>query len=195
MKKQITFILLLVIYFLFCNMRCDIGDSDLDFNSEELTKVELTNIDFSGVEMVSTNEKIKKEAYVIGVKCFANTYRTNIGEPWHTGELLKSDSFTKNGSSFANTEDKFEIIVLQDFDEEHPAGSNVRDCFKETTAPLWTSKEPFTFVLIMRKFPEPGIYSFKIVYKLKKENEDQQQKTSSEELDVIECVIEPIELY
>ena len=72
-KKNFPLLLLLGGYLLFCNMTCEPADNEFPPNysrTEELIKLEAENIDFSGNQMIVSSEKIKKEAYVIGVKCF-----------------------------------------------------------------------------------------------------------------------------
>lgn len=187
-KKNFPLLLLLGGYLLFCNMTCEPADDEFPPNylrTEELIKLEAENIDFSGNQMIVSSEKIKKEAYVIGVKCF-----TNIYEQWgpeDDPETNVEENVVSSTAHFDNVEKDFDIITVNDFDDTHLAGSSVRDFFLKTNVKKGKDAYSFSFMLILRKVPEPGVHSFKIVYTLKPED-----KT---EIKVIEEQTDPIELF
>lgn len=171
--KTRLYLLLFVIYLLFCNMTCD-DKAD----RQELIRTELENMDFSGSEMTYTNERTAKEAYVIGVRCFVNTY------DWDK-ELLENNIIAKS-AYFSNTKRDFDIITINRFDDEHPAGSSVKDCFSSIHSQTTIKDESISYALAMRKMPVTGEHSFRIIYQLV------ESETGTE---TIEADTEPIELY
>lgn len=189
MKKCIPFLLLLSFYFLFCNMSCNEYDPYQRIN--QLVSIKLANMDFSGTEMKLVSEKTPKQAFVVGVQCFGDVYEQYIPEYGGTpGEkLLLEENVVVNDSRFENVDGDFQIITVNDFDEKHLAGSDVTDCFVMTGVRRGEQVKDFSYSLILRKMPQSGIHSFKLMYKLKEEKEDEQEAT------FIEAITEPIELY
>lgn len=185
MRKIIPYLFLLAAYFLFCNMTCE---EDGDMLSYELLELDVANVDFSGKEMTLVEGKTSKEAFVVAVKCFGNMYRL---ENWYSEEKREKKLLEENvivtQSYFDNTEVDFQILTVNAFDDQHPADSDVTHCFIASHELRGEQMKDFSYTLIMRKMPTPGLHSFKLIYKVKAKIE--------EEVKTIEAVTEPIELY
>lgn len=173
MKKHILYLLVLLYYFLFVNMSCGCGD---DYNSPgavELTSVELLNYDFSGTEFKVVDSEVNPKAYVIGLRCFVNTYELPSSLDWEQRVLLESAVLSKTNSNFfINTNSTFDLITDTDFDSEHPAGSSVNDCFVESASLSHDfAAGQLTSTFVMRKYPTTNnqVYTFRIVYRVKAE--------------------------
>ena len=144
-------------------MSCE--EYDPYHRTNQLVGVKLANIDFSGTEMKLVSEKTPKQAFVVGVQCFADVYEQYIPEYEGTpGEkVLLEENIVVSDFYFENVDGDFQIITINDFDEKHQAGSDATDCFVMTAVRRGEQVKDFSYSLILRKMPQSGIHSFKLI--------------------------------
>lgn len=135
---------LVLIFCLFSATTCD--DPPFEPSVIELKGIELNHYDNSMEKMFRSDKPIKKEAYVIGVKYV----------------IKKLDNSNKNNySRFPTNIKKRKIYTLNDFDKNHPKGSDVSNFFTTWSNPNTTDAD---VILVLNKIPLPGAYAFKIEY-------------------------------
>ena len=162
---------------LFSHTTCESDFEDPEFMEiDKLSRTELFNFDFSGTELKEVDEKAPKQAYVIGVKCFGDTYEYSTIDS--TEILLKENIYIKNANSLRNVEPDFNIITLNDFDENHKAGSSVTDCFKMSH----DLGKDLSYTLVLRKYPISGLHAFKLIYQIKESKSTIESTTTEIEL-------------
>lgn len=157
-KVRLYFILS-AIFILNVAMKCE-GWDDIEPPTVDISRVDIANVDNAGEKPFISSEPIKKEAYMLGVKY--------IGD---TDDEVSYYAFKENVRSekiFCNT----------DFDAEHPAGSDVTRFFKKTSY----TPQGLDYAFLLRKVPQAGTYSFKIVSQIS-------------ECKIFEASTEPVELY
>ena len=167
--KKIIYYLLFAVFILNTGMSCEDVEDD-DSNEIELAKVEAVNLDNTGKNFVTGGEEIKKEAYMIGI----NLYSAEKNEDGTIKGYLDVSNYYDLSAS-ANV---LRIYCLTDFDGATPAGSDVTSFFQ--SYPL--SQRNYNEIMALRRIPEPGIHSFKVVI------------TRHDET-VIESVTEPVTLF
>ncbi|MBK5719632.1 DUF5034 domain-containing protein [Dysgonomonas sp. Marseille-P4677] len=136
--RLIISLLLSVILILNTAMKCDEDYSDpINVN---LIGLEIYNVNNEGQYPIISDEPIKKEAYMIGVKQL-----TDGDEPRYYQLVEQIETKT--------------ISCDIDIDHEHPAGSDITDFF------IRTSYKPhdLTYSYVLRKEIPAGTYSFKVI--------------------------------
>lgn len=119
-------------------MTCDYDDS----MQIRIDGIESFNINNEGKSPFVTDSAVKREAFLIGIK-------------WITKDRYEDSYNTK----LINIKQK-RIFCNTDFDENHPAGSDVSNYFKKARYTPYEIDEGFVLTTI----PQPDIYSFKIVF-------------------------------
>lgn len=121
-----------------------------------LVGIELMNFDNAGESMTESNESVSKDAFVIGVRykvCYTDDREGKYPEYY-------AQSSYGDPKIIINVSSNPQIICNNDFDEDHPAGSDVTKLFK-----FGTDKDvEQDLLLILTTSPAPGTYSFKVVY-------------------------------
>ncbi|NDW17480.1 DUF5034 domain-containing protein [Dysgonomonas sp. 216] len=151
MKTLYIYLFLSFIFFLSSSTTCEYFD---DNPSLLLIGVELVNINNEGKEMLISDDPIKKEAYVIGIKYIASEAvdKDSIGNSFY----VKHSNFIY----FANAYPEPRIYCNNDFDEDYPAGSDISHLFWFSTKDILNQN----LLLILKKAPQKGIHSFKVVF-------------------------------
>lgn len=190
MKKIYLYFICTTLYCLLASMYCEEPDEPEFVSVNKLTAIELNHFDFSGITLEPVTEKTSKEAYVIGVKCFVDVYEVPSVNPWADGKLLEADVLHKGDVNILNIESYYDIITLYDFDDEHKAGSSVRDCFSKKSLNVDNNQ---SYALVLRKLPVSGVHSFKLIYNIK-EKEIESESENDVLKQTIESTTTPIEL-
>lgn len=117
-----------------------------------LIDIEVANLDNSGENMFESDDPVNKDAYVIGVKYLVGNSPNDI----HINPFNKDNSDQVILNLTANPK----VFCNDDFNKEHPAGSDVTKFFRFGKA----KDVRQDFLLILATPPAPGTYSFKVVY-------------------------------
>ena len=120
-----------------------------------LAGIELANINNEGRYPFSTNDPVKKEAYMIGVRWITDNSDPD-GNQAITGPIEIGTYRYKN---IANNYTK-RIYCNTVFNSRNPLGANVSQYFKEVTYLPSGINEGFVLLVA----PDPGEHSFKVVY-------------------------------
>lgn len=146
---------------------------------EKLVSIEVDNIDNSGEKMISAGNSIKKEALVLGVKHFSSI--SGIDDMWY------EPRFTRTNQDFINTVGFVKIFANTDFSSDYPQGKDISHLFSRYI-PEINDKisntdilRNYSFFLVLKEIPNPGMHSFKLVYELNEKSEE-----------AIEYITEPI---
>jgi hypothetical protein len=184
MKKYI-YLTAAILFMLCAAMKCD----EEYFPSLEMTGIEAVNINNEKAEPVATDEPVKKEAFALQVMYMTTDFLHYAGQeggrgnpvPAHTDTIIRNYTNTKD---FIHKVVDYSIVCNVDFDETHPAGSDVSDYFvpypDKEKGDSYSSTLRTIFVL--RKVLAPGIYTFTVRVLL--DNGDEFEAASN-----------PIELY
>lgn len=149
-----------VCIFVLCTAtRCEEDDGEYTAMDVDLVEIELFNIDNSGRGPVLAKDSVKKEAYVVGVR-YKVVDTQNADDTIH---YYNENKVNYDKEVIVNTDLIPRIFTNTDFDEDHPAGSDVTDLFLSTD---WHTGQSYDRMLILRKAPEAGIHSFKVSYTL-----------------------------
>jgi hypothetical protein len=158
MKKKKIFGKIFLAALLLCAAGC--SNDSRDWGYEEvipvyLAGIESVNVDNAGQHPVITNEPVKKEAYMIGVRWVTDNSdpggNQSITGPVEVGKSLYRD--IANGYTrriYCNTV----------FNSRNPAGANVSQYFKEVSYLPAGINEGF----VLLSAPDPGEHSFKVVF-------------------------------
>lgn len=176
MKNRFLMFSIASLFFLLFNaMYCE-GDLD---EVEKLTSIEVDNIDNSGKEMILARESIKKEALVLGVKHFSRV-------SWRNDEWSEP-RFTRTNHNFINSVELVQVFANTDFNSDNPQGKDITHLFTrylpETNNEISDTDilRNYSFFLVLKEIPNPGMHSFKLVYELNEKSEE-----------AIEYITEPI---
>lgn len=167
--KSIFFGTLCLLFILASAMCCEETIEDIS----ELTGIELTQYDNSGeTPVIREDARCPKEAYLLRIQPIWKNY-------WDIN-ILKSPIT------------HFHIITLTDFDESHPAGSDIYDLFKEYPAGMLSNAlgddplqrgETITklgckaFYKALLTYPQPGTYQFRVELKTEDGNTFSEETT------------------
>lgn len=150
--KRLFYFLLTVIFFLCTAMSCE----EEYITPMSLVDIELVNIDNSGENMVESDEAIRKEAYVIGLRYLvSDNFKYSDGEP----HFIHNAGLDEN-IYIDNINSNPKIYCLSDFDSEHLAGSDITEFFTFYT----NNDSNQNMLLILRKAPHAGSHSFKVEF-------------------------------
>lgn len=138
--KFIISLLISIVFILNTGMSCD--DDYAEPVKVELTSVEIYNINNEGQYPIISDEPVKKEAYMIGVK-YVTEVEGEAGTGYRFQPQIKSE----------------QIFTNVDIDTEYPAGSDVSSLFVRT---IYMPKG-LDHAFVMKKVIPAGTYSFKLI--------------------------------
>ncbi|WP_419033022.1 hypothetical protein [Dysgonomonas gadei] len=145
MKLKISLYLLISLVFLLNTaMSCDEKEGGEPIVIT-ITGIELYNINNEGQGPVISDEPIKKEAYLIGIR-----YVYVIEENEETIEY-----YYRIGGDIKSEQ----IVSNVDIGEEYPAGSDISGLFTKTPF----APQPLDYAFVLRKSIPAGTYSFKVI--------------------------------
>ena len=124
----------------------------------EMTGIEAVNIDNSKELPVVSNQPIKKEAYMVGVKWITENTISENDNKFITGPIKKGTGI------YSSLSDKYlKAIKCNDqFNAGIPAGQYVSKFFKEIDRKYLPKDVDEGFVLLVA--PTPGYHSFRVEY-------------------------------
>ncbi len=141
--KLILMLSLSVIFILNTAMSCE-EDYDLEDAFFNITSIEAYNINNEGEYPFISDEPIRKEAYVIGIKRFDD---------------IKHDSDTQYNYILEKPIVSEKIICLTDLSDKYTAGSDVTGIFIKSGS----RSDKTDYIYVLREKINPGTHSFKIV--------------------------------
>ena len=155
MKKMIIFVA-------FAVMAAGCAKGDGDWAGEpvipvDLVGIETVNVDNSGEFPIQTNEPVKKEAYMVGIKWVTDNTPTEA-DKFITGPIPEG---YRPYSSVADNYSKA-VMCLTQFNEKIAAGTYVSKFFKELDRAYLPAEVDEGFVLLVA--PDPGQHSFRVEY-------------------------------
>lgn len=106
-----------------------------------LVGINVSNVNNEGKYPTISDERVKKEAYMIGVK-----YVTDAKNP-------------KYNYAIKDSIESIKILSNSNIDTEHPAGSDLTNYFIKTTY----APDGINYSLLLKKSISPGVYSFRII--------------------------------
>ena len=139
------------IFFIFAGTSCP-TDSPVD-----LVDIELTHFDYSGEKMIESEDPIKKEAYVLGVRYLVKyAHSTSDTKPQYYNpesnygdtEYIENYDGTPSPKIYCNT----------DLGDSYPAGSDITHLFSIGTH----NDVKMDLILVLKDAPPAGTYSFKV---------------------------------
>lgn len=150
--KLKLYLLLTTLFLISAAMTCGCGADDYDVEYT-LVDLKLTNLDNSGENIVESEESIKKEAFAIGLNYGVKDTYQGIDK------IRYLDGYHKDDFKL-NAESNPKVYCLVNFDEGHPAGSDVSEYFKITT----NNTGKYNMLLLLMKAPSAGEYAFRVEF-------------------------------
>ena len=120
-----------------------------------LAGIEAVNVDNAGELPEITNDRIPKEAYMIGIRWIFDDANPN-------GNQSITPSFGDKGYTPGDLATKFtkRIYAVDNFNARNPAGANISQYFKQIQYLPDGIDEGF----VLLSAPDPGPHTFKVVY-------------------------------
>ncbi len=154
----------MVILAAFAVIAAGCAKSDGEWNSEPvipvtLAGIEAVNIDNSGEFPVQTGERVKKDAYMVGVRWVTDNTPTE-------NDKFISGPIREGHATYGTIADRYSkaVVCLTQFNEKIAPGSYVSKFFKEIDRDYLPSDVDEGFVLLVA--PDPGPHSFRVEYYL-----------------------------
>ncbi|SBV97832.1 DUF5034 domain-containing protein [uncultured Dysgonomonas sp.] len=149
MKLKISLYLLISFLFLLNTaMSCDEKEGG-EPKAVTIKAIELYNINNEGQGPVISDEPIKKEAYMIGIRYLIEENEETTGLYYRVSDNIKSE----------------QIVSNVDIGEEYPAGSDISGLFTKTSYTSILLDNAF----VLKKSIPAGTYSFKVILTTKED--------------------------
>lgn len=148
--KMKFYLLPVLAFIIFTATSCPEEDGDV-----YLVNIEVVNLDNSGEDAYISEEPVNRNAFVIGVNYLVGYTPPNEKKPFSFNKKFSYDNIV-----ILNFPDNPTIICNEDFDEDHPANSDVTKFFKISTH----NDRDYDMLLLLMEPPVTGTYSFRVVF-------------------------------
>ncbi|MDR2886190.1 MAG: hypothetical protein LBU95_05355 [Rikenellaceae bacterium] len=135
---------------------CSRGDMGLDDDviPVHLIGIQAVNVNNEGEYPFVTTEKVRKEAYMLGVQWILDNADPG-GDQYVTGPIVGQGKYTRNPQTLPKR-----IYTVGAFNASNPDGSNVSQYFKQIEYLPDAVDEGFVLLVA----PDPGAHAFRVVY-------------------------------